>query len=81
MFALVFRELIVVVAGLVIIWWTWTLVRKVGRRDARKEHAKELLDNIKEILELSKDVKVDPKKLQAAREKLEKLQKEGGKSG
>ena len=81
MFALVFRLLIVLVVGLGIAWWVWTMVRKIGRRDARKEHVKELLDNVEEILELSRDMEVDPKKLQAAREKLKKLQQEGGKSG
>lgn len=79
MFVLVFRELVVVVAGLVIIWFVWTMVRKIGRRDAREEHVKELMDNIDELVKLSKTVKIDPKKLKEARENLSQLEKEGNK--
>ena len=76
MFALIFRELVVGVAGLIIIWFLWRIVRKIGRRDSRNEHIKECLDNIDEIIELSKEAEFDPKKLKAAREKLEKIDKE-----
>jgi len=79
MFALVFRELVVLAVGLGIIWFVWTKVRKIGRRDAREEHVKELLDNVDELAKLSKKVDFDPKKLKAAREKLSELEKEGSK--
>lgn len=73
MFALVFRDLVVIVAGLIVVWFLWTRIRKIGRRDSRKEQVREALDNIEEILELSKEVKVNPKKLKSAREKLAQL--------
>jgi len=79
MFALVFRELLVLVGGLAIIWFVWTKVRKIGRRDAREEHVNEMMDSIDELVKLSKKVKVDPKKLKEAREKLSELEKEGNK--
>lgn len=79
MFALVFRDLMVIVAGLIIVWFVWTCVRKIGRRDAREEHIKELMDNVDELVKLAKKVKVDPKKLKEAREKLAQLEKEGSK--
>jgi hypothetical protein len=79
MFALVFRELLVLVGGLAIIWFVWTKVRKIGRRDAREEHVTEMMDSIDELVKLSKRVKLDPKKLKEAREKLSELEKEGNK--
>jgi len=81
MFALVFRELIVIVAGLVIVWFIWTRVRKIWRRDAREEHVNEMMDSIDELVKLSKKVKVDPKKLKEAREKLTELEREGSNNG
>jgi uncharacterized membrane protein len=78
MFVIVFRELIVIAAGLVIVWFIWSQVRKIRRRDARKEHAKEMIDNINEIIELSKSIpSVDTDKLIAAKQKLEKLHNQG----
>ncbi len=46
MFALVMRELVVIVAGLVIIWFVWTRVRKIWRRDAKEERVVEMMDMI-----------------------------------
>ena len=78
MFALVFRELIVLMAGLMIVWAVWKQIRKKGRRDAIQD----CLDSIDETLELAKKTpNVDPKRLIAAREKLAKLQKQGSKNG
>ena len=82
MFILVFRELIIITAGLIIIWFLWRQIRVIGRKDARKEHLQECLDNVNEIIELSKEMpNIDPKRLEAARDKLAKLQKEGSKNG
>ena len=84
MFVLIFREMVIITAGLIIIWFLWSQIRKVSRKDARKEHIKEALANIDEILELAKEIpKVDPEKLKAAREKLASLgwKREGSKNG
>ena len=82
MFILIFRELVIITAGLIIIWFLWSQIRKIGRKDARREHIKECLDNVDEILALAKEIpNMDPKKLEAAREKLSKLHKEGSQNG
>ena len=80
MVVLVFRELVVITAGLVIIWALWKFIRKVRRNDSRRENLQECMDNIDEILKLSNKIpKVDVKKLQEARDKLNNLIKEGEK--
>jgi len=74
MFALVFRELLIIVVGLVIVWFVWTRVRKIWRRDAKEERVGEMMDSVDELVKLSKKVKLDPKKLKEAREKLSELE-------
>jgi len=76
MFVLVFRELVVIVASLVIMWFVWSQIRKIGRREARKENVKEMINNINDIIELSKSIpSVDTDKLKVAKRKLEELHK------
>ena len=77
MFFLILRELFLWAAVLVVIWWLWTKIITVIRKDARKEYIRQRLQSIEVLEELSETPDVDGKRLERAREKLRKIQKEG----
>lgn len=77
MFILILRELLFVVLILVAIWWVWDKIFTIVSSDRKKELIKRQLENIDTLEKLSKLPDIDPKKLQAIREKIKLIEKEG----